>query len=243
MRLLFALIVSCLALSSVRAELVTSFHSTGSTIVSGSTNLDASWTVSQAFSQTTMPSIAALVSAEKTNALILSSVWPVGSAWAANTSTAKWITLNSSTFTSGSTDYAGYYVFETKIDLTNYSLASFTLGGSIGVDNVLAAIIVNGQQISFSLGSPTAFVSTLSSINFGSSLLSGINTIDFVVYNQPLAGYSIGTLTGGNPVGLRVDLSATATPVPEPSTYALCGAASSLLLVGARLRRRKQSAK
>ena len=48
----------------------------------------------------------------------------------------------------------------------------------------------------------TAFV-------IASGFVAGVNTLDFIVHND----YQV----GGNPVGLRVEMTGTASPVPLPA--------------------------
>jgi hypothetical protein len=44
--------------------------------------------------------------------------------------------------------------------------------------------------------------------------VAGLNTLDFLVRNEPFSGEV-------NPMGLRVELIGTANPIPEPATNLL----------------------
>ena len=116
--------------------------------------------------------------------------------------------------------------------------------GTIGVDNSINELIVNSHVVTISTGSVSLFESSFTTSSISQYLVSGVNTFDFVVYNTPSSGNASdnGNLTGTNPTGLLINATVTATPsaVPEPSTYALFGAAGTLSLAGLRsLRRRK----
>jgi hypothetical protein len=93
-------------------------------------------------------------------------------------------------------------------------------------DNDLTAVRVNGTPVSFAGGAGYTAWSGYSTISGPNLFISGVNTLDFSVYNA--AG------TSGNPAGLRVELSGETTP--EPGSLALLG--SGLLLISGLLRRK-----
>ena len=241
MRIISILLAGLLGLASARADLVTGFHNTGTSSTNG---LDNYWTVSAEFNSTTQ--ISAMLASSKSAAYVIpSTTWPVNQAWAADTAAASWITPNVTSFTNGNhTDASGYYIFETTVNLSGYNLSTFSFNGTIGVDNSIYELIVNSHVVTISTGSVSLFESSFTTSSISQYLVSGVNTFDFVVYNTPSSGNASdnGNLTGTNPTGLLINATVTATPsaVPEPSTYALFGAAGTLSLAGLRsLRRRK----
>jgi hypothetical protein len=101
------------------------------------------------------------------------------------------------------------------------------IAGIVSVDNAITSISLNGNALPVS-GNPVfnqPFGTATFGIGSGSQalLLTGVNTFRFVAINDP--GPT------GNPQGLRVALSGTATVIPEPSmTVALIATGMALIL-------------
>jgi hypothetical protein len=116
--------------------------------------------------------------------------------------------------------------FQTTFDLTGYAPASTSIFFRYTDDNELTAVMINGTPVIFASGAGMQAWSGYTRISGDGLFNSGLNTLDFFVYN------SAGTL--GNPTGLRVELSGEV--VPEPGSLALIG--SGILLFGGLLRRK-----
>ncbi|MGH9815403.1 MAG: PEP-CTERM sorting domain-containing protein [Candidatus Acidiferrales bacterium] len=138
--------------------------------------------------------------------------------WVPNGPNSQWITPN----TSQLNHPAGTYTYVTTFDLTGLIPGTAVLTGAWGTDNP-GQMFLNGVLVSTSSGftSLTAFL-------ISSGFLPGVNTLTFVIENLPQAT--------GNPSGLRVDISGTASPVPEPSTLLLLGSGMAGLWLRRRLR-------
>jgi hypothetical protein len=125
---------------------------------------------------------------------------------------------------------AGTYTYSTTFDLTGFDAASAKLSGSWASDNV-GTLWLNGTVY----GSSNNGFATLSDFYLSgtaSGFVSGINTLTFVVTNDPW-----GSADSINPTALQVnigDYSATAlsgpllgdpnpAAVPEPGTMVLLG--------------------
>lgn len=142
-------------------------------------------------------------------------------AWASDTSTAGWIGPGPDGGTSWS---SGYYAYETTIDLTGYDATTAVFSGVIAGDDVMSIYLNRGGSAMFSgsgFSSATPFL-----INSG--FVSGVNQIDFVIYNNY------------GPTGLLVDDGrVTATAVtPEPGTWLLLG--TGMALGGWQVMRRRE---
>jgi hypothetical protein len=108
----------------------------------------------------------------------------------------------------------GTYIYQTTFDLTglNPATASLTVGWS--TDNNGLNVLLNGSSTGqttasnqFMLGFSTPFI-----INSG--FVAGLNTLDFMVYNE------------SGPTALRTEITGTADPagvVPEPMSLVLLG--------------------
>jgi MYXO-CTERM domain-containing protein len=149
--------------------------------------------------------------------------------WLANTSTSKWIGPIANQSNVNAEPVAGNYTYRLSFvcaDSVSGTCASTTLSGNWTSDNI-GTILFNGGSAGVS-GSPD--MSLASFTPFGiSGLTVGTNTLDFVVNNSG----STNTATG-----LRVEVAANVSGVPEPGTMML--GAIGLLAVGL-LRRRRRS--
>lgn len=135
---------------------------------------------------------------------VLTDGWPLGSPWISNTNVSAWIGPVGDNQLDGP---VGNYDYRTTFSLAGYDPTTASITGAWAVDNQGIDILINGVstgQISGGFGSTTPF-----SINSG--FVSGLNTLDFIVYN------------GGGPTGLLVTMTGNAAEVPEPATLALLG--------------------
>lgn len=119
---------------------------------------------------------------------------------------------------SGSGSLPGIYNYLTLFDLTGLDPSTAVITGSWTSDNG-AKLYFNDEYNLVSTINGTGYGAlTLFTINSG--FVAGVNLIMFEVTNDPW-----GPDRGINPTGLLVNInSATAEPVPEPSTLLLLGA-------------------
>jgi hypothetical protein len=146
--------------------------------------------------------------------------YPIGP-WAANNAGSRWIGPQ----TAQAAGPAGTYVYETSFTLAhNADLSTAVITGEGSLDDYMTNVVINGN----SLGSLGLGWARLRSFTIDSGFVTGLNTLEFVVYNS------------GGPTGLRIDhIAGSYETVSEPSILALI--ASGLLGVGV-VRRRKQKA-
>lgn len=140
--------------------------------------------------------------------------YPIGE-WIGDNATSAWIAPTADTF-----DAAVTFVYRTSFDLTGFDPASALISGVWATDDPGTDILINGA----STGNASCCFTGFTPFSITSGFVAGINTLDFFVFNS------------GGPTGLRVEMTGTADPVPEPVTLSLLGAG----LAGvAGLRRRK----
>lgn len=142
--------------------------------------------------------------------------FPVGP-WIGDSTVSAWISPKSDT-----NGPVGDYVFRTTFDLTGLDPLQTSIAGQWSIDNSAIGIYLNGGFVGQFNNSFTSFVPFAVTSGF----VSGINTLDFAINNA------------GGPVGVRVEMTGTSQPVPEPSTYGLMIAG--LLGAGAVARRRSK---
>ncbi len=146
--------------------------------------------------------------------------FPFGCCWVPQGPNSQWIAP--ATDTNGP---VGNYTYTTTFNLAGLNPATASLSGNWTTDNNGVNIILNGNNLGFTT-SFTSFFGFNNLFSATSGFVSGVNTLQFVVFN------------GGGPTGLRVEITGNAAPVnqvPEPGTLLLVGSG----LVGAWLRRRR----
>jgi hypothetical protein len=162
--------------------------------------------------------------------------FPIGP-WIGNNSKSAWIGPNNDTSVDGP---PGHYDYRTTFTLpANANVKTASLTGQWAADNDLVDILLNGvstkqANLPFTdAGGGTRPLNTFTPFSINSGFVSGLNTLDFIVNNQG---------GGSNPTGVRVEVSGSVLPVPEPSTSALMALAGAALVGWRRYRGRKQAA-
>lgn len=147
-------------------------------------------------------------------------------AWLADSVTSAWIGLPTS---NNQLNAANSQIvdFRTTFDLTGYIPSTASITGLAGwaTDDYGLDVFINGV----STGQTTALNCNGSSycaftpFSIASGFIPGINTLDFRVQNSPASACdeSCQALFGGNPFGLRVEMTGTAeiAQTPLPSTW------------------------
>jgi len=155
-----------------------------------------------------------------------------------DSSTSAWIGPNNGTFNNDLAGPDGNYDYTTTFTALGITGAtgSAVITGNWATDNAGTDILINGVSTGNknTNGFTTYTPFTLNATN----LKNGLNTLTFVVFNQPLPGTNLNT--ADNPTALRVD-GINASPAPEPSQFAVLGFAV-LGLSGLILKARKRQA-
>jgi len=100
------------------------------------------------------------------------------------------------------------FTYRTTFDLTGLNPATAVITGQWATDDRGLSVLLNGAD---TLTPVWMRLDAFGGFTISSGFVSGLNTLDFVVLN------------GGGPTGLRVEMTGTAAPVPEPTTF-LAGA-------------------
>ena len=160
---------------------------------------------------------------------------PLGQAWAINNGyefyyaqnpTSRWIWATPA----GNQDGQSYNtMFRTTFDLTGYNPATALINVSMGVDNYVADVYLNGVSLSHSYAGFFSF----DNFNITSGFTGALNTLDFYAVDQgPPAAFNAFYSS-------RVSPAVTATP--EPATFALVGTGLFALMGVTRRRRNTQT--
>jgi hypothetical protein len=171
----------------------------------------------------------------------------IGNSWIGEQIGAAWIQPTSGTTLNHA---AGTYTYQTTFDMTGFDPTATTIRVRIAADNRVSGLILNGHNLGFTydgpLGNGDAFdaLSDAFSINTPSFFNSGLNTLQFQITNDPIGGAAGGNCydnNAENPTGMLVLFSVDTQGIPEPSTYAMVGAAMGLFGLRRRFARNKTS--
>ncbi len=120
---------------------------------------------------------------------------------------------------------SGDYEYQTVFNLTGLDPSTAVLTGQWATDDPGVNIYINSQPTGNTIDDTPSYISNptppytysqWTRFTISSGFVAGVNTLDFVVYNIPNSG--------PNPAGLRVEISGSADPVPEPASLMLIGA-------------------
>ena len=131
------------------------------------------------------------------------------SAWLANDSGSKWISVVNPGTTSIN---GGGYGYRTTFSLTDFLLATVQLNFSVACDNAMTNVFLNSsaQNLNF-----TGFASFSSPFTLSGGFVNGLNTLEFGTENQGAGPGAFRALVSGS--GLSVN---TNSPLPSgPVTY------------------------
>ena len=119
--------------------------------------------------------------------------------WLPDNRASAWISHNQTTIIAGGTSL----VYQTKFDLTGFNPASARITGRWAADNRGQSVILNGTPLA--VPAPSSFDSW-AAFNINSGFISGMNTLQFVIFNDA----DVTQPQGQNPGGIRVELAGTA---------------------------------
>ena len=220
---LFALAVG----QNANAAVVPTIFDTGAATNNPTTGAEATFTANDAidahytlFSSLTAPTTAP-IRTNAASAFVLNPASFPSTAYAPYTD-AKYISP-SNTAAQGAGNPLTYYDYSTTFDLTGYLPTTATLTGKFNDDNYMYAIFLNGARITTIGGgaipgnqNPATGGDLNTSISFTltSGFAAGVNSLDFVVFNDGFTGVNPNALAIGN-------ARLTATAVPEPGSVAM----------------------
>ena len=127
--------------------------------------------------------------------------------WTADDSNSAWITpgdavSNPTNAGNGYQEPEGDYDYRTTFDLTGFDPTTASITGQIGADNTVTQVLLNGQDVGYLPTNVGNNFASLNALNITGGFAGGVNTLDFLVHNDPGNTY--------NPTGFRADLSGTA---------------------------------
>jgi hypothetical protein len=192
---LLALVLLALAITPSFAGTITTIHSTGEGLGSGGVS-DPNYE---------------LLASSPTGAGPAYTLPPYLPGWVSPPAGTQWINPNPN---AGAAP-AGYYDYQTTFDLTGFNFNTAELQGSWAADN--GGYILLNHQTPVGIGTFGTSIAccygfqNLTPFAITGGFQPGLNTLDFMVYNQ------------SDVTGLLVQISGTASPAPEPSSLLLMG--------------------
>jgi len=148
-------------------------------------------------------------------ALVITNVWPIqAGVWLPNGPYSRWIGPSSAQrqdLDPAQGNAPGAYTYQVQFNLAGYDLSRVHLAGGAAADNGITDVLINGVSTGFTV----AGFSALTPFTIpGTMLLAGVNTMDIIVENAPMASNP----TAPNPAGLRVDLKGYLNILSAPPT-------------------------
>jgi hypothetical protein len=142
--------------------------------------------------------------------------FPIGP-WLGDSATSAWIGPLSGAHFAGAN--GATFDYQTTFDLTGLNPLTAAITGRWSTDDQGVDILING--VSTSQVTPPSSYASWTSFAITSGFVSGLNTLDFLVFNlnADCCGYPAGT----NPTGLRVEMTGAAdlSAVPLPATWTM----------------------
>jgi hypothetical protein len=162
--------------------------------------------------------------------MVVSGPGGAATALVGNLTPGYWIgndTLSQWTYSSASDYDPGYFDFQTTFSLGLGSSSTASISGQFATDNSLVNAFLNGKSLGISQLSDFYFTEWHPfSIGSGSGFIDGLNTLDFVIFNDQ------------GPSGLRVEMTGDTGTQSVPDTASTVAMLGSAFLGLAALRRR-----
>ena len=150
-----------------------------------------------------------------TNTLVCSSSATCPSSYLGPNSSSAWIGPNKN----GLWGPEGLYDYKTTFNLSGFDPSTTKIIGKWSSDNNGVSILLNGVNTGNPATNFEQFKLSFAPFSINSGFQSGINTIEFIVNNGHLTGYT------ENATALRVEMTGTATVVPVPAAIWLFSSA------------------
>ena len=124
--------------------------------------------------------------------------------WTADDANSAWITPGDALSNAGNgyQEPQGDYDYQTTFDLTGFDPTTASIVGQIGADNTVTHVLLNGQAVGYTPTNVGNNFSSLNALSISSGFISGVNTLEFLVHNDPGDSY--------NPTGFRAALNGMA---------------------------------
>lgn len=135
-------------------------------------------------------------------------------AWINDSTASSWLVPAVDFFFTDQPGVTDSITYRTQFDLSAFSAPGWRIDGRWAADDSGLTIRLNGALVP---GVAVAQADQWTSFSITSGILPGLNTLEFT------------TLSTVSPTGLRVEMTTTPLPVPEPSTWLLMGAGLALV--------------
>jgi hypothetical protein len=142
--------------------------------------------------------------------------------WEADSSISKWISIDAQEDVEEPSSTSAFYTYVTTFNLTGFLPTTASITGKLYEDDIIQDILINTTDLHLYQGGGNASGAGFP-FNITTGFVAGTNTLTFIVENYP-------TGVNPNPTGLNVQMTGTATAVPEPASlgFLAVGAALSL---------------